>query len=99
MAYAVNGLGTSYYGHRPLADGSVITTKWFIFFFVPIVPLGSFRVLDWGDRSQTWNGTRWTFTASPVPLDWSMVAKTYVIAATILLAIYGAFSLLDHLSW
>jgi hypothetical protein len=82
-----------------LDDGTCVATKWFIFFFVPIMPLGSFRMTGWEGPTQTWNGSKWTFTANRVPLDWVMVARTYGMAATILLAIYGAFSLLDHLGW
>jgi hypothetical protein len=40
-----NGFGTTIYGKRDfLADGSFITTKWVIFFWIPIIPLSSMRV-------------------------------------------------------
>jgi hypothetical protein len=40
-----NGFGTTIYGKRDfLADGSFVTTKWVIFFWVPILPLSSMRV-------------------------------------------------------
>jgi hypothetical protein len=40
-----NGCGTAIYGKRDfLDDGSFVTTKWVIFFWIPIVPLNSMRV-------------------------------------------------------
>jgi hypothetical protein len=45
MPRIVNGIGKAYYGKRDFAEnGSYITTEWFVFLFVPIFPLGSFRV-------------------------------------------------------
>jgi len=41
MAYHINGVGTIYYGHRDrLADSSYVTTKWVVFLFLPVIPLG-----------------------------------------------------------
>ncbi len=46
MAQAINGIGTAFYGQREFrADGSYITTEWFILCFVPILPLRSIRVI------------------------------------------------------
>lgn len=40
-----NGFGTTIYGKRDfLADGSFVTTKWVVFFWIPILPLSSMRV-------------------------------------------------------
>ena len=49
MAFTFQGIGTRLYGQREFeADGSYITTKWFVFLYVPIIPLRSFRVIDQG---------------------------------------------------
>jgi len=49
MAFTFQGIGTRFYGQREFkADGSYITTKWFVFLYVPIIPLRSFRVVDQG---------------------------------------------------
>ena len=48
MAFTFNGFGTAYYGKKWLPDGTHVTTKWAVFLFVPIVPLGSVRVLKEG---------------------------------------------------
>lgn len=45
MAYWVNGVGTIHYGRTdPWPDGSYVTTKWIVALFVPLLPLGSYRV-------------------------------------------------------
>lgn len=43
--YSFNGIGTTFYGKKNLKeDGSYITTKWFIFLLLPIIPLGTYRI-------------------------------------------------------
>jgi hypothetical protein len=45
IAQSVNGCGTTLYGKRDFGkDGSFVTTKWFVVFFVPVFPLSSMRV-------------------------------------------------------
>ena len=45
MAFTYNGIGKMLYGQRDfLADGSFITTEWFVVLFVPVIPLRSLRV-------------------------------------------------------
>ena len=40
-----NGFGTTLYGKRDFgSDGSFLTTKWAVFFWVPLLPLKSLRV-------------------------------------------------------
>src|ERR1700693_4271609 len=42
LAFSMNGCGTSVYGKRDFdRDGSFVTTKWFVAFFVPVIPLAS----------------------------------------------------------
>jgi hypothetical protein len=74
MPYTLNGFGTTYYGHRdPAEDGSYVTTLWITALYVPILPLGSHRVLPVG------NGTNWVvhrsqgYQARTVPLCWEQV--------------------------
>ena len=52
MAFSLNGIGTTYLGVRWQPDGTYITTKWVVFVWVPIVPLGSVRVIE-GDIGST----------------------------------------------
>ena len=85
MPYTVNGFGTKFYGKREqAADGSYITTKWVTALYVPIVPLGSYRVLPVGQ------GTNWgvhrsqNYQVVPVELCWEQVWNVYMIGAPIL---------------
>jgi hypothetical protein len=49
IARSFNGFGTAIYGKRDfLADGSYVTTKWVVFFWIPILPLSSMRVRQVG---------------------------------------------------
>jgi len=45
VARSFNGFGTAIYGKRNFrADGSFLTTKWIVLFWIPLVPLGSMRL-------------------------------------------------------
>lgn len=45
LAQTLNGFGTKIYGKRDFEpDGSFLTTKWVVFFWIPLVPLKSLRV-------------------------------------------------------
>jgi len=52
MPYTFQGFGTKYYGQRDYAlDTSYVTTEWVVFFFIPVVPVESLRVMDLGRTS------------------------------------------------
>lgn len=82
--YTVMGVGKTLYGKREVdTDGSYIATKWFIYLFLPIIPLGSYRV--W--RGETTASVTLISAASitqyrmvKVPLNRSQVITTYLIA-------------------
>lgn len=93
MAFTINGIGSTYYGCRPLLDGSYVTTKWAVILFIPLFPLGSFRVVQ---ASPVWGGvpySRQTLTGQRVSLDWRMVIRAYGLMASLPLAL-GALGLL-----
>ena len=88
--YSFMSVGTTLYGKRDVhADGSYIATKWFILFFLPIIPLGSYRV--W--RGETRNtsiplisvGASTQYKMVPVPLNWKQVIGTYLFVWGILI--------------
>jgi hypothetical protein len=55
MPKSIQGFGTTFYGKRDFhSDGSYVTTKWIVLFFVPIIPLGSYRVKYKGYSSVTY---------------------------------------------
>jgi hypothetical protein len=78
MAFTLNGFGTTYHGTRWLPDGTYITTKWFTFLFVPIIPVKSVRVLKAGPMAGYWAASSQPLTVQDVPLDKEMVLKAYL---------------------
>jgi hypothetical protein len=85
-----NGIGTRYYGRRKLSDGTIITTKWVVFLFVPIVPLGSYKVIGEGDHASVgipffglayFSSRR--LKLQEIDIDTRMVITTYLIAFVI----------------
>lgn len=103
MALTVNMIGTTYYGMRILPDGTYITTKWFVFIYVPIIPVASVRVLE---ASPPHGGVGFygqSMTVQRVPLDKGMVFKMYawmvaIVAFGIIVAPWMS-RLIDWLSW
>jgi hypothetical protein len=88
MAFAFNGFGTKYYGTRLRPDGALVTTKWIVLFFVPIIPLGTVRIIE-GDLGQN-NPLPTGMSLSSAkttnePLDLRMVAWTYACEVGLLL--------------
>lgn len=89
MAFTINGVGTQYQGTRWLPDGTYITTKWFVFIFVPIIPLGSYRVLDASARYGSTALSGQSLRLQKVPLDVGMVMRVYAVMATVIIALIG----------
>ena len=76
--FTFNGIGTTLYGRRdPAADGSYVATKWLVVFFVPIIPLASFRVWK-GETSFRFLGTNTDYRLEPLPLQWRQVLNWYL---------------------
>src|SRR5271155_2438833 len=80
MPYTFNGCGTLFYGERDRAeDGSYIATEWITFFYLPLLPIRSYRVLPVGigtnllpvHKSQSYQAVR-------VPLCWPQVRNVYL---------------------
>jgi hypothetical protein len=98
MAFGLNGFGTTYLGARWQPDGTFVTTRWVIFFYVPIVPLGSVRVIEGSapDPNPLSVGfSRMKVTAAP--LDLGAVARTYAMEAGILLFLLFGVPILNRL--
>ncbi|MCA0241160.1 MAG: hypothetical protein LCI02_09865 [Proteobacteria bacterium] len=79
MANSFNGIGTTFYGQCAFEqDGSFITTKWFVLFFFPCVPMGSLRVqqleskgIPFLSRSTGYN------VIEQLPTHWPQVLRTW----------------------
>lgn len=52
----LQGIGTAYYGksNRNPQDNSYITTKWFVLFLLPIIPLKSLRIIKIGKQEENY---------------------------------------------
>jgi hypothetical protein len=95
---SINGIGTTLYGKKGEdLDGSYVATEWFIFAFLPIIPIGSFRV--WKEKITTSgvpliaHNSKIEYRRKKVPLDWEQVMRTYlktwgVIAALLLVSFF-----------
>jgi len=97
MAFTISGIGTRYQGERLLPDGTYITTKWFVFLAVPIVPLGSYRVVRVEAQFNAGVYSRPYIDFQEVPLDTVMVLRVYAwimgtpIALFVLKLLYDRF--------
>jgi hypothetical protein len=53
MPLSFMGLGTTYYGQRAFrSDGTYLTTLWVIVLWLPVFPIWSFRVRDFGPEGK-----------------------------------------------
>jgi hypothetical protein len=98
MPYTFNRIGTKYYGKRDLGeDGSFVTTEWFVIIDIPIIPLGSFRVLPTGRAMNLFFIKSRDYQVQRVPLNWRQVINVYLVAIALLMALYLVLELLAYL--
>ena len=99
MPYTLNGCGTKYYGRRDLkADGSYITTEWIVFVYIPLIPIGSFRVQPTGKSSFYIIGSSSEYLVQRVPFNWRQIRNVYITLIAILSAFSGGIWLLEQFS-
>jgi hypothetical protein len=78
LAETLNGFGTKLYGRRnPAADGSFLTTKWVVLFWIPLIPLKSLRVKYVGETTILFGWSRKYFVLSESRCDIRQVMYTY----------------------
>ncbi|MBE9141500.1 hypothetical protein IQ254_30660, partial [Nodosilinea sp. LEGE 07088] len=85
MPFTLNGIGTTYYGKRDCtADGSYVTTEWMVFLYLPVLPIGSYRVMptEQGANLIFYYSTK--YTVKQVPLCWPQVRSGYIVTGSIL---------------
>jgi hypothetical protein len=102
MPSLFNGAGTAYYGRRKLrADGSYVTTEFFVFLYFPLVPLRSWRVRPKGAPTEFY-ARRWIETMESweqnyqvvrEPLDSLQVVTIYLAALCKIFAVIVGFAL------
>jgi hypothetical protein len=88
----ITGCGLKTYGsalRRP--DRSFVVTQWLVFLWIPILPLGSYRL--WTDTTPWWKFkvARSQTRAASVPLHQPQVWKGYVVTL-----LFGAFFVFIH---
>ncbi len=81
---SINGIGTTLYGKREVdqKDNSYITTEWFIFLFVPIFPIASYRVIKGKTESKFYLVTandKTEYNLTKVKLNLRQVIRTYLL--------------------
>jgi hypothetical protein len=96
MAFTFNGIGTKYYGSRALPDGTYVRTKWIVFAYVPIIPLGSVHVLNASAPRGFFVYGSQSLSVQKVPLDGGMVLKTYGL---VIGAVIGIIVIVKALVW
>lgn len=80
MTSSINGIGSKLYGKCEIdADGSYITTKWFILAFIPILPMSSMRVLDVSSSQYQ--------ILEELPINWGQVFRIWAYALVLLFLI------------
>jgi hypothetical protein len=85
MPYTFNGFGTTYYGQRDAAvDGSYVTTLWVTALWVPLLPLGSYRVLPVGAGTNVVVYRSQSYQTLRVPLCWPQVRNVYLCVSPML---------------
>jgi hypothetical protein len=87
-----NHIGTAYIGRREeRADGSYITTEFYVVLDLPIFPLRSFRVWPVGPhvvrRKILSDFERQSYKVEPVPLNWLQVRNVYLGSLATIIAI------------
>lgn len=110
MAYTLNGIGTTFYGERDLrSDHSYITTEWIVIFYIPIIPIRSFRLRGGGTVPPSWSiginlGSEHYAVLETTFPNWRQVLCVYgfvllssaLAAAAIFGTIYGSLFLADR---
>jgi hypothetical protein len=97
-ACTFNGIGTTYYGACDFdSDGSYVTTQWFTFIYVPILPLHSVRLRE-GETRSVFMGSQTSLEGvSRVPLNTRQVLRVYAFVCGIFASILLPFPVNDFL--
>jgi hypothetical protein len=92
MPSTLNGTGTHFYGDRERdVGGTYVTTKWVVLFWVPLIPLSSWRVYMLDDARVDYiidesSRTSQAMQATQVPLNWKQVLNVYLVTIPLVLA-------------
>lgn len=98
MPYTLNGIGTKYYGRREAGpDGSYVTTEWIVLIYLPLIPIGSFRVCPTGKSTNAIVYNSQQFMVKRVPFNWPQIRNIYGVTGAIAATLIGGFTLINYL--
>jgi hypothetical protein len=98
MSFTINGFGTTYYGECDFrADGSFVTTEWFVMAYLPVFPLHSKRVIRAakGDVNLLVYQSRGFVLVEDLPRNWRQAFATYGFVLAMIALVIGVL----HLPW
>ena len=99
----INGIGTTLYGKRYLDKKELrnmdidvpegvqpyIATMWFVFLFIPLIPLGSYIVFFEGKVEEGfWSSDDKYYHMIKINLNWNQVLKTWLIPVFIIFLLW-----------
>jgi len=87
--YSHRGTGLRFRGNKFFTEvdrnsGITVVTRWIVFAFMPLIPIGSYRIKRHADYNKP-------EIVSKIPLQWDQVWSGWGVAAMIALAIIAAF--------
>ena len=93
MPHTVNGCGTTFYGSaEPHSDGSYVVTTWIVFVYIPLIPLGSKRVLPVSQDHLPWykrSGQLYRTTSVPLHMPHLWKGWGVTLGLFVLLSLMG----------
>lgn len=92
MPTSFNGCGTIWYGRAlPKSDGSVVVTEWIVLVWIPLIPLGSKRVIRADAHVPWWKYKPMfdNYVVVPVPFYMPHIIKGYCVTAAIIPLMMG----------
>lgn len=102
----INGIGTTLYGRRGLSKEELrgmkiswpddlalpyIATEWFVFIFIPLIPLASYIILAQFKGENNFLSSKKYYQRIKINLNWNQVLKTWLIALFIISVIVLIF--------
>lgn len=95
MGNAVNGTGTMLLDYRKRDEGLYVATKWWTFFYFPLVPRGQYVVRPIRQQNNPMRRSYRFDVLNKEPLDWASVLKTYAMAVLAVAPVLFAFIQMD----
>ena len=77
--HTINGIGTSLYGHSDEMNGTYVATLCLCFLFIPLIPLGRYRVSSYDGKHYRFYGKLPLTTANMIHAAIGFVAIGYVL--------------------